>query len=72
MHKYDRDEEDQSDLEQTVSLPSSVTGISNTIFLMPKCIKVAIDPPNSPDPRKTNVGVNNRGTTFGDIDRALQ
>ena len=34
--------------EQTVSLPSSVTGISNTIFLMPKCIKVAIDPPNSP------------------------
>jgi hypothetical protein len=39
------------ELEEIVSFRKIIPGVDNTIFLTPKGIKVAIDPPHSLDPR---------------------
>jgi hypothetical protein len=38
------------DLQETLSFRKDVTGITNTLFVAPHAIHVAIDPPNSLDP----------------------
>jgi hypothetical protein len=52
------------DLEETASFQKGATGIPNTLFISPKGnarhapqIKVAIDPPDSVDPRSENATI---------------
>jgi hypothetical protein len=68
----------QYELEQMVSYRANVTGISHTIFISPRGnashsprVKVAIDPPDSPDPRGTIATITFDGTVIGVIDPQL-
>ena len=60
---------DETDFEEMVSYPTSVTGVDNTIFISPKGnarhgprIKVAINPPDRIDPRSETASVDFDGT----------
>lgn len=67
------------ELEEMVSYPKSVTGVSNTVFISPKgyarhgpSIKIAIDPPNRIDPRSKVAVIDLNGRIVaGKIDPAL-
>jgi hypothetical protein len=55
---------DETDLQEMVSYRANVTGVANTIFISPKGnarhaprIKIAIDPPDSLDPRGATVSI---------------
>lgn len=69
---------DETDLQEMVSYRRNVTGISHTVFISPKGnarhsprIKVAIDPPDSIDPRSQTASVTFDGQAIGDIDPGL-
>jgi hypothetical protein len=55
---------DETDLQEMVSYRKNVTGVDHTVFISPKGnarhaprIKIAIDPPDSVDPRGVTVSV---------------
>lgn len=65
-------------IEEMVSYRKNVTGIGNTIFISPRGnarhgprVKIAIDPPDSLDPRGTTVSMAFDGTIIGDLDSQL-
>ena len=67
-------------LEEMVSYRKNVTGVEHTIFISPKGhtrhaprIKVAIDPPDSVDPRgeTASVAIADGEVTAGDVPRGL-
>ena len=67
-------------LEETASFRENVTGVDNTIFISPKGftrhaprIKLAIDPPDSIDPRGTtaSVAIESREVVDGDVPAEL-
>jgi len=69
---------DQTDLQEMVSYRRNVTGVDHTLFLSPRGnarhgprIKVAIDPPDSIDPRSRTVSITLDGAALGPIDPAL-
>jgi hypothetical protein len=58
----------QADLEEMVSYRKNVTGVDHTIFISPKGnarhsprIKIAIDPPDSLDPRSKTAAIDLEG-----------
>jgi hypothetical protein len=64
--------------EEMVSYRANVTGISHTIFISPRGnaahgprVKVAIDPPDSLDPRGTIATITLGGAIIGTIDPQL-
>ena len=69
---------EQEELEEMVSYRGNVTGISHTVFISPRGnashgprLKVAIDPPDSLDPRGRIATVTIDGTAIGEIDSDL-
>jgi hypothetical protein len=70
--------DEQDELEQMVSYRANVTGISHTIFISPRGnaahgprVKVAIDPPDSLDPRGNITTITFDGAVIGAIDQHL-
>ena len=70
--------DEQDELEEMVSYRKNVTGIDHTIFISPRGhaahgpqVKVAIDPPDSLDPRSTIATITFDGTVIGVIDPQL-
>jgi hypothetical protein len=68
----------QDELEEMVSYRKDVTGIAHTIFIFPKGnarhsprVKVAIDLPDSVDPRGGTAVITLDGAIIGEIDPAL-
>ena len=66
------------ELEEMVSYRKNVTGIDHTIFISPRGhaahgpqVKVAIDPPDSVDPRSTIATITFDGAVIGVIDPQL-
>ena len=66
------------ELEEMVSYRKDVTGISHTVFISPRGnadhdprVKVAIDPPDSLDPRSRTAIVTIKGVVIGDLDPQL-
>jgi len=70
---------DDSELEEMVSYRRNVTGISHTVFISPKGnarhgprIKIAINPPDSLDPRSETASIAFDGTVVaGTVDPVL-
>jgi hypothetical protein len=69
---------DDTDLQEMVSYRRNVTGIDHTVFISPKGnarhvphIKVAVDPPDSIDPRSVTVsiGLTANGTGVARVSR---
>jgi hypothetical protein len=67
-------------LEEMLSYRKNVTGVNNTIFISPKGntrhaarIKLAIDPPDSVDPRgnTASIAIADGATVAGDVPPAL-
>jgi hypothetical protein len=66
------------EFEEMVSYRANVTGISHTIFISPRGnadhdprVKVAIDPPDSLDPRSRTAIVTIKGVVIGNLDPQL-
>jgi hypothetical protein len=66
------------DLEEMVSYRKNVTGIEHTVFISPKGnarhsprVKVAIDPPDSLNPRSATAAITIDGVVIGKIDPQL-
>jgi hypothetical protein len=66
------------EFEEMVSYRKDVTGISHTVFISPRGnadhdprVKVAIDPPDSLDPRSRTAIVTIKGVVVGDLDPQL-
>lgn len=70
---------DEMDLQEMVSYPKSVTGVSNVLFISTKGharhgprIKIAINPPNRIDPRSETASIRFDGSIAnGQIDAEL-
>jgi hypothetical protein len=67
-------------LEEMVAYRKNVTGVDNTIFIPPKgntrhapCIKIAVDPPDSVDPRgeTASIAIAGGAVAAGDVARRL-
>ena len=62
----------EAELEETTSWHNTVTGIvGHTVFISPREIKVALDPPNTPDPRGRIATVTLDGKINGEINPKL-
>jgi hypothetical protein len=60
------------ELEEMTSWRSNVTGIvGHTVFISPHGVGVAIDPPDSLDPRSRTATVTIKGVVIGDLDPQL-
>jgi hypothetical protein len=59
------------ELQEMVSFRKDTTNISHTLFISPHAIRVAIDPPDSLDPRGSTATFTFDGAVIGPIDSEL-